>query len=797
MFKNYLLTAIRNISKRGVFSVINIAGLAIGMACSILILMWVHHELRFDRFHPDHENIQRIAFRLTFSGTTMDGPVAMAPLAASLKETFPEVEDVVRIHKLENVNLGIKTEHFIEPLVLMADSSFFELFGFELETGDPGNVLKTPFSIVITKKLAEKYFGEKNPVGETIALNNNHDYTITGVAADPPSNSHISFNAITSFETLYETSSPDAMDGWLSLSYYTYIKFKKHFSEDRFFSRLNDLFEERFGEEAREFGIELVPFLQPVASVYLDSNTSFELTPSGNKASVKIFLAVALFILLLACINFTNLSTAKASLRSREVGIRKVSGASRLDLIKQFIGESLAYTFIALVIAIPLIELALPFFNNITNVHLTFLNSGNWKFLSGLPLFLLITGIIAGFYPAFVLSGFSPSKTIKGAKQVTSGRTWIRSSLAVFQMVISITLVICTIFVWKQLTFINAKDPGFDKHNKIIIPLVTGNLQSKKDILKQELSSIAGVKDISFSNSYPGIDFNGTKYMPEGFDEAIVGRYINTDHNYLDVMNITISNGRNFDPSFYTDTMAVVVNETAVREFGWDDPLNMTIGRGRSGNEFDSYRVIGVVRDFHFMSMHQLVEPLIIHLLKDAPRYMTLDIKPDNLLVILPVIKSRWEEINPDDPFEFRTLSEAYDNHYRSEHQLRKVFSSFSFLAFFIAALGLFGMTSFMVESKTKEIGIKKVFGAPVSIIIAGFFKSFGLWLLTANLISWAIAWYVVNYWLSTFAYKISVSNPLVFLGAALASILVVLLAAGYQVIRAAYMNPAVSLRYE
>lgn len=797
MFKNYLLTAIRNISKRGVFSVINIAGLAIGMACSILILMWVHHELRFDRFHPDHENIQRIAFRLTFSGTTMDGPVAMAPLAASLKEIFPEVEDVVRIHKLENVNLGIQTEHFIEPLVLMADSSFFQLFGFELETGDPGNVLKTPFSIVITKKLAEKYFGEKNPVGETIALNNNHDYTITGVAADPPPNSHISFDAITSFETLYETSSPGAMYGWLSLSYYTYIKFKKHFSEDRFFSRLNDLFEERFGEEAREFGIELVPYLQPVASIYLDSNTPFELTASGNKASVKIFLAVALFILLLACINFMNLSTAKASLRSKEVGVRKVSGASRFDLIQQFIGESLSYTFIALVLAIPLIEIALPFFNNITNVQLSFFNSGNLLILLGLPVFVLITGIFAGSYPAFILSGLSPSKTIKGEKQVSSGRSWIRSGLTVFQMVISITLVISTIFIWKQLAYINSKDPGYEKHNKIIVPLITGNLRSNKDVLKQELVNLSGVKDISFSNSYPGIDFNGTKYKPQGFDQEIVGRYINIDNNYLDLMNIKLSRGRNFDPSFYTDTMAVLVNETAVREFGWSDPLNMTIDRSRSENEFDNYKVIGVVKDFHFMSLHQQVEPLVIHLLKYAPRYMTIDIEPAVLPSAILSIKSRWEEINPDDPFEFTALSDAYDAHYRSENQLSKVFVFFTVLALIIAALGLFGLTSFMVESKTKEVGIRKVFGASVSIIVLRFFKSFGLWLVMANIISWTIAWYVVNYWLDAFAYKIPVNNPLVFLGAALASIVVVLLAAGYQTIRAAYLNPADSLRYE
>ena len=797
MLRSYLIIALRNFTRKGTFSLINIAGLAIGLACSIMILMWVYHELSYDRFHPDHKSIRRLAFRFDISGTSMEGPVAMAPLADRLTGTFPEVEDVVRIHKIENVNIGVRNEHFVEPLLLMADSSFFSFFGFDLEAGDPGTVLKMPFSIVITREMAEKYFGERNPVGEIIRINNAHDYTITGIAANPPSNSHISFGAITSFVTLYETSSPGAMDGWLSLSYYTYIKFNRHYEKDQFFTRLNNLFEDRFGEQAREFGIQLTPFLQPVASVHLNSNTRFELTPAGNKPGVYIFTAVATFILFLACINFMNLYTARVSMRSKEVWVRKVTGAFRSDLIGQFLGESVTYTFVAMIIAIPLIKLGLPFFNNITGVLLTFIDSSNWRIMTGLPVLVLVVGLIAGSYPAFVLSRYNPLKTNKGESHVSSGRSWMRSGLSVFQMVISITLVICTIFVWKQLNYINSKDLGFDKYDKIVVPLITSDLRGKKDVIRQELLQVSGVQKISFSNSYPGIDFNGTKYKPEGYDQEIVGSYINVDEKYLDLMDIRLVEGRNFDPDFSADNMAVLVNETAVRSFGWSDPLERTIDRGRGDNEFDTYNVIGVVADFHFRSLHQMVEPLVIHLLGGSPGYMTFNIAPENYHLTLAGIKSAWEEINPDDPFEFRMLADAYDIHYRSERQLSRIFIFFSILSFIIAGLGMYGLSSFMVENKTKEIGIRKAFGAPVIKIVAGFFKQFGLWLLTANIVSWALAWYFMNKWLDVFAYKISANNPVIFIGAAFISAVVVLLAAGYQSFRAANINPVNSLRYE
>ncbi len=797
MIRNYLLIAVRNIRKRGVFSVINIAGLAIGIACSILILMWVDHELSYDRFHPAHKDIYRLGFRAEMLGTSMDVPVAMAPLARVLKETFPGIDDVVRIDVPENVNVSVGNEHYVEPLVVKADSSFFTFFGYELETGDPGSVLSHPFSIVITRDMARKYFGDENPVGEVIRLNNAHDYTVTGIAANPPSNSHITFSAVVPFMSLYETRSPGSMDHWLNLSYFTYFRANNSYEEAVFFERLEDLFEERFGEQSREYGIDLDPFLQPVTSIHLNSNMLIELSPPGNKASVYIFSAVSVFILLLACINFMNLSTAKASLRSKEVGIRKVSGATKGQLVRQFLGESVIYALVAAVIAVPLVELGLPYFNNITNLDLSFFSTNNHRILAVFPLFIFFVGLIAGSYPAFILSAWNPVRTLRGGKTESRGRSWLRSGLIVFQMIISVTLVVCTAFVWKQLNYINSKDLGFTKSDKIIVNLITLELRNRYQVIDQHLQGVPGVNGIAFSTSFPGEEFSGTVFRPEGVDEESIISFMHADPEYSQLMGISIKNGRNFDPAFATDTMAVLINETAARTFGWNDPVGMTIGRQRGDNNIETYTVIGVVGDFHFRSMHQLVEPLIIHLLRGFPRYMTIDISPVNFHLTIAGIKEAWEEINPDDPFEFALLSDKYDFHYRSEMQLGRIFTFFSLLAFLIAALGMYGLSSFMVENRTKEIGVRKVFGANEVSIVFIFFRQFGLWLLLANVVSWVLAWYFTARWLEMFAYRIPLEDPFVFAGAALMSVLVVFIASGYQSLKAALIDPARSLRYE
>jgi putative ABC transport system permease protein len=796
MVKNYILTALRNILKNRVFSAINITGLAIGMACSILILMWVHHELGYDRFHPDHRSISRMAFRIDMLGSSLEAPLAMAPLADALKEGFPEIDDVIRINVPENYNVTVNNEHFAEPHILLADQGFFSFFGFDLETGDPATVLNAPFQIVITRDLARKYFGDHNPVGEVIRINNQHDYTITGIAASPPSNSHIQFSGVASFLSLYEIYPPGEMDQWLSISYFTYLKFNDNYNEHLFYSRLEDLFEEKYGEESREFGISLDPLLQPVSKIHLGSNMIVELSTPGNRTIVQIFFAISLFILVLACMNFMNLSIARSHMRSKEVGVRKVNGAEKSDLVGQFLGESLVYSFVALLIAIPLIELGLPHFNNITGLQLSFFSGSNGFILSILPLFVIGVGVLAGIYPAFVLSSGSPLRIMKGGSIAPTGRPWLRGGLIIFQLVISITLVICTITVWRQLDFINSRDLGFDKSNKLIIQLISRDTRSGHQPIKQHLLGVPGIKDISLSSSYPGMEFSATIYRPEGMADDIIVNHMSADHGYPGLMGIRAVEGRLFDLGFPTDSMAVLVNETAVRTFGWTDPLNKIITRGSQDNA-EYYHVIGVVGDFHFRPVHRPLEPLVIHLQKALPRFMTIDVSPSNLPVTLAGIKAAWHDINPGEPFEFQMLSDAYDMHYRAEHQLSRMFTFFSLLAFVIASLGMYGMASFIAGSKTREIGIRKVFGSPVRKILSGFFLQFGWWLLIANVVAWVAGFYFMDRWLDLFAYKISPWQPFVFLGATLISVIVVLMAAGSRSLKAALANPADSLRHE
>ncbi len=797
MIKNYIIVALRNIRKRGVFSVVNISGLAAGIACSVLILMWVNHELSYDRFHPHHKDIYRIGFRAEIHGTSLEVPVAMAPLAGVLKETFPDIDDVVRIDMPQNINVKVNDDYYIEPSIIRADSTFFTFFGFDLEAGDPEKVLSHPFSIVITRDMARKYFGDDNPLGEVIIFNNQQEYTVTGIAANPSSNTHILFNAVVPFMSLYEMRSPGSMDQWLSLSYFTYFRVNRSYEEAAFFERLANLFEDRFGEQSREVGISLDPYIQKLSSIHLNSDTPAELSPPGNKASVYIFLAVSVFILILACINFMNLSTARSSLRSKEVGVRKVTGATRMQLINQFIGESVIYAIIAALLAIPMVEIALPYFNNLTGLDLSFFSTTNRLILTMFPLFVVFVGFVAGSYPAFVLSAWKPVRTLRGGKAETSGRALLRSGLVVFQMIISVTLILCTAFVWKQLNYINNKDLGFSKSDKVIVDLFTSDLRSSSRVIEQQLQGIHGVNGVSFSSAYPGEVFSATVYKPEGADDESIITYIHSDPGYIGLMDISLLEGRDFDPSFGTDTMAVLINETAVRTFGWSAPVGKTIQKERGEDNIETYNVIGVVGDFHYRSMHQAVEPLIIHHLMASPRYITIDISPANFQTTIAEIKEAWEEINPDAPFEFSALSDEYDFHYRSEIRMGRVFSFFSFLAFLIAALGMYGLSSFMVENRTKEIGVRKVFGASEKSIVFTFLRQFGIWLLIANVISWVPAFYFTDRWLSMFEYKIQLTDPLIYIGAALLSAGVVFIASGYQSFKAALIDPARSLRYE
>jgi len=772
---------------------VNLGGLAIGLTSFILILLWVDHETSFDKFHPGHEKIKRIGFELTGEGFYDHAPVSMGPLAGELIESFPEVDNAVRITRTGEATVKIDEKIFIEENFFIADSSFFNILGFRLESGDPSSVLTDPRTIVLTRELANKYFGNSDPLGKTILLNNSQEYTVTGIAETPPSNTHIRFDAVASRATTTYSSPFD----WLSLSFYTYVKFNDLYEEELFKTKTEQLFEEQFGTEAREFGVTIKPFLQPVASVYMDPYVEAGLSQSGSRARVLIFTGISALILILACINFVNLSTASGSMRSREVGVRKVAGATRKSLIFQFLGESLLFSLLAVIVALSLTELLLPYFNNITAMHLSFFDINNIRIILMIPLLLLIVGVLSGMYPAFILSGFKPVNTLKGITKVSSGRFWVRSSLTVFQITISVALTICTLFIWKQLNYISNKEMGFEESGRMVIHLRTADLRSRYETILQEISGIPGVEETAVSDMVPGRGLRSRIYKPSWLNEDVPFNSIYADYTYIDLMGINIVEGRNFSRDFPADANAVILNQKAVVQYGLDDPSGKTVDLKIGPDEYEPYHIIGVVEDFHFQSVHHTIEPYIIHLLGNQTRYITIRSDEENLLQTASLVGSLWEEINPFDPFEYLLVEDIIAGLYSSERQMNIIMGVLTLIGIAIAAFGIYGLSSFIVQSKTNEIAVRKIFGASFWVILRDIMKKFGYWIIIANVISWVIAWNFMNNWLDDFAYKISLNDPWVFAGSFFISTLLVVATAGYQTIKAARLSPARSLRYE
>ncbi len=793
MIKNYFITAFRNLLRRKGLFLVNLGGLAIGLTAFIIILMWVDHETSFDRFHPEHEKIKRIGFELTGEGFYDHTPLSMGPLAEELINRFPEVDNAVKINRYGEATVKINEDLFIEENFLRSDTSFFNILGFELETGNTAKVLYNPYSIVITRELANKYFGNSEPIGKTILINNSQEYTVTGIAKAPPTNTHIKFDAVLSRVPATYSSPFD----WLNLSFYTYVKFNDLFDEELFKTKVDDLFEEQFGREAKEFGVSIRPFLQPVSSVYMDSFVDAGFSQSGSRATVLIFSGISALILILACINFVNLSTASGSMRSREVAVRKVIGASRKSLIFQFLGESLLFSLFAVIVAMSLVELLLPYFNNLTGLQFSLLDMNSIRIFLMIPVLLMIVGLLSGFYPAFILSGFNPVNTLKGITKVSSGRFWIRSSLTVFQITISVALTICTLFIWKQLNYINNKEMGFEESGRMVIHLRTADLRNRHETIAREISNIPGVVQTAVSDLVPGRGLRSRIYKPSWLNEDVPFNCIYADYNFIDLMGINIVEGRNFSRDFPGDANAIILNKRAVVQYGLDDPAGMTVDVKVGPDEYEPYHIIGIVEDFHFRSVHHNIEPYVIHLLEDQARYITVKVDEENIVQTASLTGSLWEEINPFDPFEYQLIEDIIGGLYSSERRMNRILGILTIIGIAIAAFGIYGLSSFIVQSKTNEIAVRKIFGASFLLILWGIMKKFGYWIIIANLIAGVIAWNFMNNWLDDFAYKISLNDPWVYIGSFLISVLLIIVAAGYQTIKAAGLNPARSLRYE
>ncbi|OJY92131.1 MAG: cell division protein FtsX [Sphingobacteriales bacterium 40-81] len=803
MFRNYLKTAWRNIRKNKLFSFINILGLAIGIATFFVIMLYVQDEMSYDRFNKKADRIARIIFQANVNGGKINESVVMAPVAKTLKNDFPEVEDAVRIVNLGMPKVEYDSKVFKSDRLAMVDPNIFSVFTLPMIKGDATTALLQPHTIVLTKTTAEKYFGTDDALGKMLSVNGDSAlYKVTGVMADIPVNSHFYFEMLASMAGY-----PDATsDSWMYGGFHTYLLLKPGADIKKMESRLPAMVEKYMGpqiqsqmglslEQFRTKGNQLGFILQPLTAIHLNSNTSNEFEPGGNISYVYIFSGVAIFMLLVACINFINLSTAGASRRAKEVGVRKVAGSGRFDLIKQFLSESVLITLFALTVAFLLVKISLPAFNHIAGKELSFTIKPGLAFIA----LGLIVGLIAGIYPAFYLSSFKPILVLKG-KAATGNKTFgLRSGLVVFQFFISVALIIGTIVVYQQMKFIQNKDLGYDKEQLLTIPnsYLLGN---KEQVFKRQLLQDPRVTGatVSFYKPAGPSYYNNALAYPQGNDRLIVNAVdYHIDDQYIPVMGMHMVSGRNFSKDYATDSSAIILNETAAIALGWnaETAINKTVIRQNSqrGNNF-AYHVVGVVKNFNFKSLHESISPLFMTLYPEGG--LIFKINTTDVTGLLATMKTTWDSYKTGEPFEYSFMDDLYNKTYAAEQKTGTVLNIFSLLTIFIACLGLFGLVTYTAEQRTKEIGIRKVLGASVSQVMQMLSKEFLKLVLIASLIAFPVAWWGMNKWLQSFAYRIDISWW-VFILAGAAALLIALLTVGFQAVKAAVANPVKSLRAE
>ena len=792
MFRNYLKIAFRNLLRRKLYSLINVLGLALGMACCLLIILFIQDELSYDRFHEKAEQIYRVAKIEKRNEGVVNYPLVFPVVAPKLQQDFPEVLNAVRFDPQLSVLVSRENKQFLEQRFFYADSSVFDVFTFPLIKGDPKIALKEPYTLILTEEMAEKYFGSEDPLGQTLSIDNRHDYKITGVLKNIPHNSHMKFDFLASMAT-EEAENPRYGKLW-AWSCYTYLLLPRDYSPSELEKKFPDFILRNRNEQAAK---AWTFYLQPLTKIHLYSNLSYEIEPNSDIKHIYIFSGIGFFILLIACINFMNLATARSSNRAKEVGVRKVLGADRSQLAKQFLGESLVFSFIALPLAVAVVEIVLPAFNALTNKAVTLSSLSHQAASLGLIGVVLLVGIISGSYPAFFLSAFHPSEVLRGKLRAGVKSSFFRRILVVVQFAISIVLIVGTVIIYSQLDFIRNKKLGFDKEHVVVVRIEEPEMQKRYEPFRQGLLQNPGIVSVTGSTCFPGINPNLSPFVPEGAEdkEPLKLRHVLVDYDFIRTFGIEVKEGRDFSRDFQTDAkQAFVINESAAQEFGWET----SAGKKLTDLDLGSGYVIGVVKDFHFRSKHQKIEPLILSIRPDERYIYFISVKYDqaNARKILSFLQKKWKEYSPDRPLDYFFLDENFDKLYRAEERLSQIFSVFSFLAIFIACLGLFGLASFTAEQRTKEIGIRKTLGASAANIVLLLSKEFTKWVIVANALAWPLAYFAMNRWLQNFAYRISIGLWMFFLGAGLA-LAIAFFTISFQTVRAALANPIDALRYE
>lgn len=806
MYNNLIVHTIRSFKRQRSYIIINILGLSIGIACSLLIALFVINESGFDRYNVKKDRIYRAILNGKIGGQELMVAYSPSVMGPTFVKEFPEIEDFLRMTGRGPTVIEYNNQIFTDDHLLEADSSFFNFFSIPVLKGDAENLLNAPRKAVLSESTAKKIFGDENPIDKTIKIGSDSiRYTVSGVMADIPVNSHFEASLVTSFMTNPRSQNPT----WLSNSFSTYFLLKPNTQSIQVEEKIPELLVKYVGPELQQYmGVSVEDFekqgnkykfyLQNLKDIHLDTGIQQEFKDPSDPKYLVIFGSIAILIVLIAAINFMNLSTAQASRRAKEVGIKKIAGSSRGLLITQFLSESFILSFISLILAIIFIKVTLPYFNNLLGTGLKLNLFSSWYVVPVLFLFSLLVGFLSGSYPALYMSSFSPYAVLKGNVKNSMKNGRLRRVLVVFQFAVSILLIIGTLIMYRQIRFMLNKDVGFNKEQLLVINRA-GVLGTKMKSFKEAVREIPGVQNIASSTAVPGRNNNNNGYRIEGRNDESFLMVTNwVDYNYLETYGMTLVDGRSFDESYTSDKEACMVNESAIKDFGISDIQKTRFMEPSDSGKMNYLPVIGVVRNFNFESLRNPIGPYIMKFQNDGMiwGYLTVRLSAVNYAATIAQIESMWKEFTANDPLQYYFLDEDFENMYVQEKQNAQMAVIFSILAIFIAALGLFGLTSFTVEQRTKEIGVRKAMGSSVGGIFVEISKEIVILVSISALIAWPLIYYIADKWLENFYYKIS-PGVFSFVAGLTIALGIALLTISYRIIKAARVNPAQSLKYE
>jgi len=793
----------RNIAANKTYSFLNIVGLSAGLTCFAFIFLWVTDEISYDKFNDNYSRIVRLVSKTKTETGVVESAVSSAPMAKALKNDYPEVENTVRLRMREEI-ITFKNQQVLQPGILLTDPSFFQVFSYRMSRGNEATALREPFSVVLTQSMAKKYFGEKDPIGETLLINMYDStgygalYKITGIMPDPPKNAHFTFNMLASFKTV-ETVDPDVLttDGWGDASFYTYLLLRKGVDQKVFSAKISQFYAKYVGDMYPVWRNIYSYQVQPLGDIHLRSNLQYEIATTGSISKVYIFSVIGIFILLLAGINYTNLATARATSRAKEVGIKKVVGAEKKQLVFQYLSESVFTAFIALIISFLVSLLLQPYFYELTGKSLSLFSSP--LLLSFLAAITFLVGVLSGIYPAIILSGFKPAGVLKGSFKSGEKGILLRKTLIVSQFTITMILITGITIIYSQMSFIRQKDLGYNK-DALLFLRVNGNTDviNGYNAFKNDLKNSSVVSGVTISNSMivGGLSSGGSETVDKNGDPLQVNTSrLRVDRDYIDVYGLRLLAGQNFSRYSAGDSVRqVILNETAVRKFGWTSN-EFAIGKPfKIGTQKGI--VVGVVNNFHFNSLEQAIEPLAIYPLDTRFSRITLKIDMGKASQALALVEGAWKNHFSSALFDYDFVSQELKQQYLADEKFSKIFLYFSILSLLIASLGLYGLISFTIFQRTKEIGIRKVLGASANRIAGMLSGNFLKLVVFASLIAVPIAWYAMSQWLRGFAYRINLSWWM-FGVAGILVLFVAMLTIGFRAIKAATANPVKSLRTE